>query len=558
VRVVDAICEILKREGVTFLSCYPTNPVIEAAAVSGIRPIVCRQERVGVGIADGFSRVSNGRSIGVFTMQNAPGAENAFSGIATAYSDSVPILALPLGYARDMAQAYPFFKSSRTYSSVVKSVEEINLPERTQDVMRHAFTSLRIGPPGPVMVEIPADVAIQEFDARDLDYKPVKPTRVAADPTDVAAAARILLDAKSPVVYAGQEVLYAEASEKLVQLAEFLRIPVLTTLEGKSGFPEDHPLSLGTASSPSITGAAYQFLCQADVLLAIGSLTKHGITTAPVPPGKILIHSTNDEREINKHYAADHALLGDARLVLSQLIEALKDLAGDKAGNGDSSVAREIQKIKEPWLAQWMPKLTSDQIPINPFRVFWEFMHAVDLKKTIVTHDSGSTRNQMAAFYPATTPRSYIGWGKSHGLGTGLGLIIGAKLAAPDKFCANFMGDGAFGMTGLDFETAVRAKIPILTVVLNNSAMACETRTMAKSHELFKTREVTGNYAEIGRALGGYAERVEKPQEIAPAIKRAKQATEEGRAALLEFITCEETSHSSFAAMEGKAELPRH
>ena len=131
-----------------------------------------------------------------------------------------------------------------------------------------------------------------------------------------------------------------------------------------------------------------------------------------------------------------------------------------------------------------------------------------------------------------------------------MGLIIGAKLAAPDKFCVNFMGDSAFGMTGLDFETAARCNIPILTIVLNNYSMAVETQSMTKSHELFKTRDVTGNYAEIGRALGGHAERIEKPEEIGAAIKRAKKANEEGKAALLEFITSQEISYSNLPAME--------
>lgn len=140
-RVIDAISEILKREGVGFLSCYPTTPLIEAAAAAGIRPIVCRQERVGVGLADGFSRVSNGRRIGVFTMQPGPGAENAFAGIATAYSDSVPILVLPLGHPRDTVQTFPFFRSVRTYASVTKWTEELNVPGQVSEVMRRPLTS---------------------------------------------------------------------------------------------------------------------------------------------------------------------------------------------------------------------------------------------------------------------------------------------------------------------------------------------------------------------------------------------------------------------------------
>lgn len=548
-RVIDAISQILKREGVEFLSCYPTTPLIEAAAAAGIRPIVCRQERVGVGIADGFSRVSNGRRIGVFTMQPGPGAENAFPGIATAYSDSVPILVLPLGHPRDTAQIFPYFRSVRTYASVTKWAEELNVAERVPEVMRRAFNLLKMGRPGPVMIEIPADVATEEVSESALEYKAVKPTCAGGNPRDVAEAARILVDARSPVIYAGQGVLYAEAGDELVELAELLQAPVTTTLEGKSAFPEDHPLSLGTGAGV-MAKPVYHFLRKADVVFGIGcSLTRHGIVSTNIPPGKVIIHATNDERDLNKHYTADFPILGDGKLVLGQFIEAVKELLGGKGRLSNNGVATEVRKVKEEWLAEWMPKLTSNEVPINPYRVIWEFMHAVNPREAIITHDSGSPRNQLVPFYQATVARSYMGWGKSHALGTGLGLIMGAKLAAPDKFCVNFMGDAAFGMTGLDFETAVRCGIPILTIVLNNSSMAIETSHMAISHERYRTRDIGGNYADMGRALGGNAERIERPDEIAPAIKRARKANQEGRAALLEFITSEEIAYSHRRAL---------
>jgi acetolactate synthase-1/2/3 large subunit len=263
-----------------------------------------------------------------------------------------------------------------------------------------------------------------------------------------------------------------------------------------------------------------------------------------IPSGKVIIHATNDERDLNKNYPTDYPILGDAKLVLHQFIEAVKDSLGAKRRQGDSVVAAEVKKVKEEWLREWMPKLTSNEVPINPYRILWEFMRTVDPKEAIVTHDSGSPRDQLVPFYQATAPRSYIGWGKSHALGTGLGLIIGAKLAAPNRFCVNFMGDAAFGMTGLDFETAVRCEIPILTIVLNNSSMACETRSMAISHERYRTRDLGGNYADLARSLGGYAERIERPENIAPAILRARRMNEEGRATLLEFITSQETAFS--------------
>ena len=542
-RVVDAISEILKREGVEFLSCYPTNTLIEAAATAGIKPIVCRQERVGVGIADGFTRVTNGRRIGVFTMQAGPGAENAFSGIATAYSDSVPILLLPVGHARHTSQVDRFFRSVQTYSPVTKWTEEITLASQVPEIMRRAFSYLKMGRPGPVLVEIPNDAAIEEFPSAAIDYTPVKRSVSGANADDIAEAARVLVQAKIPVIVAGQGVLNAEASAGLVELAELLQAPVTTTLEGKSAFPEHHPLSLGTGAGV-MPRPVHAFLQKADVIFAVGaSLTRHNIVAAPIPAGKTIIHATNDERDINKHYRADYPILGDAKPVLSRFIEAVKDLLGGKSRN-DGSVAAEIKKGRDAWLAEWMPKLTSNEKPLNPYRIMWEFMTLFDRNGVIVTHDAGSPRNQLVPFYQAPTPRSYLGWGKSHALGTGLGLIMGAKLAAPEKFCVNFMGDAAFGMTGLDFETAVRNSIPILTIVLNNNFMAAETHSMHASHERFGTMNILGNYADLAKSLGGWAERVEEPNQIVPALMRAHRVTQDGRAALLEFITSREIHYS--------------
>jgi acetolactate synthase-1/2/3 large subunit len=541
-KVIDAIADILKREGVEFLSAYPTTPIIDAAAARGIRPVLCRQERVGVGIADGFTRTTNGRRIGVFAMQYGPGAENAFPGVATAYSDSVPILVLPLGHPRDRSQVFPLFSSARTYASVVKSVETLTLPQEVNDVMRRAFTLLKMGRPGPVMVEIPADVALEEVDEAALTYTAVRATRSPGNPQDLVEAARTLMQARKPVIYAGQGVLYAEASDALLQLAELAQIPVMTSLEGKSAFPEDHALSLGTGGGGVMAGPVYHFLREADVVLAIGtSLTRHGMAVS-LPAGKTVIHVTNDERDLNKNYSTEHPILGDARLVIQQFVEALHDLGATP--HNDGKAVAEVQQARQSWLKEWMPKLTSDEVPISPYRVMWEFMQTVNPREAIVTHDSGSPRNQLVPFYRATAPRGYMGWGKSHALGTGLGLVIGAKLAAPDKFCVNFMGDAAFGMTGLDFETAVRCQIPILTVVLNNSSMAIERHALTTSHERYRTRDIGGNYADLGRAMGGYAERVEKPADIVPALQRARRATQDGQAALLEFITSEEIAFS--------------
>jgi acetolactate synthase I/II/III large subunit len=539
----DAIVEILKREGVSTVFCFPTTPLIENAVAAGIRPIICRQERVGVDMADGFARVTNGKPPGVFLMQYGPGSENAFPGIATTYSDSVPVLFLPLAHARDQSQVFPTFRSSRTYASVTKQVEEILIPEATTGVMRRAFNALKNGRPGPVMVEVPRDIVALDAGDDAESYRPFRPSISAPSDQDVDEAAKLLIAASSPMILAGQGVLYAEASTELIELANLLQAPVMTTVDGKSAFPEDHPLSLGSGGN-TFNGPGRLFLhTRTDLVLGIGcGFTRHPLTTPALPKNVAIIHATNDPRDLHKSYQTEVALLGDARLTLVKLVAAVKDRLGGKLPN--RSPAAEIAAEREAWLGRWNATLASQATPMTPYRVMSEFIRVVDPAEAIVTHDSGSPRDQLLPFYRATRPRGYLGWGKSHQLGTGLGLIIGAKVAAPDKFCVNFMGDAAFGMTGLDFETAVRAGIPSLTIVLNNSTMAIEIPHMKLSHDKHKSRDLGGNYANLAKDLGGWSERVTDPSDAANAILRAKRATEDGQTALLEFITSAETAFS--------------
>lgn len=540
-KVMDAITEILKREGISTMFSFPTTPIIESAAAAGIRPVICRQERVGVHMADGCTRVMNGKPAGVFAMQYGPGAENAFAGIASAYSDSSPVLLLPLGHPLETAQTFPLFNSTRTYASVVKSVEPVARSEHIVAAMRRAFNALKNGRPGPVMVEVPADLMTADF-AGQVDYTPVRRTRSAGDARDIDDAAKMLIDGRSLMIIAGQGVLYAEATAELVALAELLDVPVMTTTDGKSSFPEDHALALGSGGIV-YTGQGRHYLHESDVILAIGtSLTKHNITTPVLPEGKKIIHATNDARDLNKINVTEISILGDAKLVLAQLAEAVKDRLGGKPRRTETR--QTIAKLRNEWLGKWEAKLRSTEKPICPYFVMSEFMRVIPSEDAIVTHDSGSPRDQLLPFYVAKKPRGYMGWGKSHQLGTGLGLAIGAKVGAPDKMCVNFMGDAAFGMTGLDFETAARSGIPSTTIVLNNSTMAIETHAMAYSHEKYKTRDLGGSYANIAKDLGGWSERVDNPAEVGNAILRARKANENGQAALLEFITSAETAFS--------------
>ena len=539
------IAKILKAEGVEWMSCYPEQKLIDKAAMEGIRPIITRQERAGVNMADGFSRVMNGKRIGVFTMQRGPGAENAFSGVAQAFADSVPLLVLPGGLERERVRVHPTFDSIDHYGGITKYSGYLNTVERISEIMRYAFSQLKHGRHGPVMLEIPDDVGQEEIPDDSFDYTPVREIRSAADPDEVRDLIAALLKASVPMLNVGQGVLYAEATDELLEFAELINVPVMTTLAGKSAFPENHALALGPGANSSTLMAAH-FLKKTDFVLGMGtSFTKSGFN-APMPSGVTLAQSTNCIDDINKDYSISYGAVGDAKIVLRQMIEEVKRQIGEHGRGDEKGVVDEIRKVKEAFIAEWSPRLNSDEVPISPYRVITELAKAVDVKNTIITHDSGYPREQLVPFWETISPRGYLGWGKSTQLGYGLGLALGAKMAAPDKQVINVMGDAAFGMAGLDIETAARSEIGILTVVLNNSVMTHYSSYMPYATERWGSNRFTGQYAKVADGLGAHAQKVETPDQIAPAIESAIEVTKTGRPALIEMITKEEDTVARF------------
>lgn len=529
--VTDAIAQILAEEGVNHLIGFPSNPLFDdnAAKEAGIRPIVVRQERIGAHMLDGIARVTSGEQVEAFACQHGPGTENSVGGIAQAYAESAPFVALPAGYSRAKTNTDPKFSSLINYQNVSKTTEQLTDPEAVGETVRRAFQAARNGRQRPALVEIPKDVF--RADVTDFEYSPTASTRTAPDPDVIPKIADALLAADCPVINAGQGVHYAKAWEPLQELAELLEAPVATTLNGKSAFPETHPLSLG-AGSKSEPRALNHFLEKSDVVFGIGcSFTKtaYGIT---VPEDKTVIHATLDAGDIDKDVTSEYGIVGDAKLTLEALCDELSSrLDGESRGRFDE-VSAEIASVNEEWLADWRPKLTADETPINPYRVVHELDRVLEKDDVIATADAGNARDFMAPFFEVTEPLSYVGWGKTTQLGYGLGLMMGAKLARPDKTCVHVMGDGAIGMVGMDFETAVREDIPVLEIVLNNFEMASYDTPFS------------GHYADLAEALGGYGERVEEPETVAAAIRRGVEKTEEGTPVLLEFLTSKETALS--------------
>jgi len=544
--VAQVAAEIMKREGTEYLLAYPLNPLTESCAAAGIRPIIVRQERIGLHMADCISRQTSGDKVGVFCQQVGPGCENSFGAVAQAWSEGVPLVVMPGGYPREVSWVRPNFNATLNYQHVTKSCELITTPQMIVPAMRRAFTMARNGRPGPVLIEVPSDMWNQEVPG-ELDYTAVKRVRFAPDPADIDAAAEVLINAKRPLIYAGQGVHYAKGWDELRQVVELLEAPICTSLEGKSAIPETHPLALGSGGV-SMPLPVFQHVQDADVVFGIGvSFTATGFGIHFPTKGKVFIHNTVDPMEINKNIPTEHALIGDAKLTLAMLHAALKERLGGKPRGLAAQRIAEIKKQREAWLAEWMPLLTSEDKPLSPYRVIWDLLQVADVHNTIITHDAGSPRDELSPFWRPTAPLSYIGWGKTTQLGYGLGLAMGAKLAHPEKLCVNMWGDAAIGMTGMDFETAVRDRIPILSILFNNHAMAMEIPHMEVSTLKYHSTDISGNYADWAKALGGYAERVTDPDQVTHALLRGIAATKAGQPAFLEFITTKHKVYSTFA-----------
>jgi thiamine pyrophosphate-dependent acetolactate synthase large subunit-like protein len=538
---VEALVKILKMEGFEHILGFPMNHLIDPAAKEGIRFIKARTERVAVNMTDGMARATGGNTLGITVFQHNQGIENAYAGIAQAWDDSTPLLVLPMAPPRRRVNMQPSFSAVKNLGGITKWVDSINHADQMPEAMRRAFTYLRSGRPGPVVLEIPLDVYGEEFDDALFEYKPIKRMRSSGDPADIKAVAKALIAAKNPIIRAGQGILLAGATDELVELAELLAVPVFTTLNGKSGFPENHPLSLGTGNRTR-PKMVMHFLDKADLIFAIGSSCTIEAFTTPLPKGKPVIQSTIDERDLNKDYLLEEAIIGDAKLVLQQLIAEVKAQNGQKDG---TAVKKELKTVKDEWLAEWMPKLTSNETPINPYRLIWDIAHTYDRTKTIMTHDAGNTRDQTTPFYETVAPYTYMGWGKSTTLGSSLGFAMGAKLARPEMTSVAICGDAGFGFVGMDFETAVREDIPIIMIIANNSRLGTYGKHNPIASERYDLNVMAGDYTKVAEGLGGYSEKVTQPDEIVPALKRAKESVDSGKAALLEFITAEEGQFST-------------
>ena len=308
---------------------------------------------------------------------------------------------------------------------------------------------------------------------------------------------------------------------------------------------ERHPLCLGAGSGAAPMAAA-KWLEESDLILALGSSLTRTFYGQPIRNEKVLIQNTDNPADINKDESVDIGLLGDTGLTLSALLEEVRAQIGAPREEQARQTAADIARQRGEWLKEWAPLLESDEEPLNTYRVIHEIDRTLDRENSIVTHDAGATRDSIVPFYTATTPHSYVGWGKTTHLGFGIPLMIGAKMAHPDKFCLNLMGDGAFGMSGLDLETAARTGFPITTVLLNNGGMATYPGGFPVARERYGVTRMQGDYAKIAEGMGAVGLTVKKVAEMAPALEQAKRLNADGQTVLIDVHSNMEAKKSRY------------
>ena len=534
--VGTGLARILKQEGIEWVSTFPVCQVNNALGREGVPLVMMRDDRYAVAVADATSRISGGARIGVCTFQggvNAAGLQVAFAGMAQAFEDGSPVLCVTDGIPAGATENSQFDVTT-ALKTVSKWYGHLDKPERLPEFMRRAFTMLRTGRPGPVVIAIPDSHA--QYDETADPYIPVKGSKFAPDPADVAAAVELLLKAEKPLIYAGEGVIYAGASAELKEFVELANTPVISTLKAKGAFPEDHPLFVGVRGDQ-----VNHYLDECDLLFAVGSSLSPGRFSHGIPGAvnKTIIHCTIDELHVNKTYPTAQAVIGDAKFALQALtaeLSAKTSSNGRPAGN----VAAEVKSVRDSAMVKYREAMASTEKPINPYKVYAGLMEALDPHKSFVTHESGNTRDQLSTVYDTLVPRAFLGWGNVSSLGFSFAATIAAKLSFPEKQCVAVTGEAGLGYMLGQLEVALRQKIGITVVHVSNGGFAgYGPGFWGDGHDPF-THKVLG-YDEVDMSkvigeMGYHTERVTEASDVVLALQRAFSANESGQPAYIEFI----------------------
>ncbi len=536
-----ALFEVCKAEGVRYAIGIPGSaslPLHDALydMQGDIATILTKHEQTAGFIADGYARITGVPCVTLATV--GPGAMNLASGLHCAYQDSFPILAVTAQVAtrqfgKGGVQEATGWGRSLSHTGIFGPVTKwsvlVDRADKVSEVARRAFKIMLSGRRGPVHIDIPFDVQKGEvqFEASSPEhYRSV--SGVAGDPTQVNRAADLLLKSDSPAILAGGGVLASDASPELLELAEMLVMPVATSAMGKSCFPEDHPLSLGVAGVYAGHDVANETLRRGnvDVLLAMGTIF-HEMTTQGWNPdfgGRKIIQIDIDPEEIGKNYPIEIGIQGDSKLVLRQLIDALRPRLGKSRSYRESPRIRMMKKVKEEFCFYRVPQMLSGDVPIKPQRAIKELRDFLD-RDAIVLTDCGNNLAWTLGHFKTYLPKTFIADGGHTAMGFSAAAAIGVKLGAPNKQVVDVIGDGSFMMSNKEIGTARRYDLPVIWFVLNDGQLGMIRHTQKYLYDarFIATDSAPSNpdYVKFAESFGVYGERVDRPDNIKGALKRA-------------------------------------
>ena len=530
----DAIIKALMDKGVDTIFGYPGGTVIpfyDMLYDSDLNHILVRHEQCAAHAAEGYARASG--KVGVCLATSGPGATNLVTGIANAYMDSSPIIAIT-GQVVSNLIGNDAFQEVDIMGITMPITKHSYQPKDANDIPSIINTSFEIastGRPGPILIDVPKEVQEQELDEYVLGTIPTpgyKPT-IKGNSKQIAKAVNMLLKAERPIILAGGGTILAGASEELKTLAELIKAPIATTLMGKGVIDEADDLSIGMLGMHG-KQVANQNVNKADCLLAIGvrfSDRTTGKLDEFMPDAKI-IHIDIDPAEIGKNVPVDLPIVGDAKIVLNQLIEKI---------NGDS-------KAESPWLKSivdfkksTIPRVTYDDIPLKPQQVIKEIANSID-EETIVTTDVGIHQMWAAHFLDISKPRKFISSGGLGTMGFGLPAAIGAKVACPDDAVLAIVGDGGFLMVSQELATIKEHDIPVVIAILNNRKLGMVYQWQNKMYDKRYSQTDMGNspdFVKLAESFGINAARAEGVGETQDILSKALKDNE----AMLVDITVE-------------------
>jgi tartronate-semialdehyde synthase len=554
-RVAEVVVKILEKEGIEAAFGIPgaaINPVYEFLGMSGqIVHYIARHEEGAVHAADGYFRASGRMALAICT--SGPGATNFVTGLYTAQIDSMPLIAITGQNVRAQLgkEAFQCVDIARIAAPVCKATWCVTEPNQVPFTMQQAFHTAREGRPGPVLLDLPLDVQMSDIPFDPDAYVSLPVHRPAPDPTQIARAVDMLLAADNPVLIMGGGVLLSGASERFVELAEYLALPVITTYMATGGIPADHPLHVGHIGVQVGSPFGNQFFLGCDLVLGIGCRfgDRHTGRLDVYTRGRQFIHVNVEPSHIGRILPTELGIVADAGLTIDALLTEARSRTGPRAAQG------RVASIPEDRAA--MARRTDyNQTPIKPQRVYQE-MNAFFGADTIFTTGCGLTQIWSGQFQAVARPRTYLASGGAGTLGYDLPAAVGAKIACPDSTCVAVMGDGGFGFMVEELAMACQYNVPIVVIVINNGYLSLIRQNQRYAYEYEYGVDLTYDgrgvdFVRLAESFGAYGVRVTEPDEIAWAFE---QAVGSGKPAVVDVIVERETDAAMGASLDAIREF---